>query len=154
MTKGTALVLGLVLATAFSQYAMAHCEVPCGIYGDQRRFEQMLEDQETIAKAVTSLSELMANMGHDPVSINQASRWIATKESHATNIQHTISQYFMSQRIKADSDGYVEKLTAAHAVMVAAMKCKQTADSATPAALKTAIEQFYAVYEGKTATTH
>ena len=25
---------------------MAHCQVPCGIYGDQLRFEQMLEDEQ------------------------------------------------------------------------------------------------------------
>ena len=29
----------------------AHCQVPCGIYGDQLRFEQMLEDTKTITKA-------------------------------------------------------------------------------------------------------
>ena len=37
----------------------------------------------------------------------------------------------MAQRIKPDSDGYTKKLTAAHAVMVAAMKAKQSADPAT-----------------------
>ena len=34
-----------------------HCEVPCGIYADQMRFEMMLEDTATIAKAITNVNE-------------------------------------------------------------------------------------------------
>ena len=52
----------------------------------------------------------------------------------------------MTQRIKADSDGYTEKLTKAHAVMVAAMKCKQAADPATAEALHKAIHAFEKAY--------
>ncbi|MCH5372980.1 MAG: hypothetical protein JJ992_03310, partial [Planctomycetes bacterium] len=44
---------------------------------------------------------------------------------------------------------YIKKLTAAHAVMQAAMKCKQTVDPATADALKEAIYNFYRAYEGK-----
>ena len=32
--------------------AESHCQVPCGVYGDQRRFEELLEDTTTIAKAI------------------------------------------------------------------------------------------------------
>jgi len=126
----------------------AHCQVPCGIYGDQRRFEQMLEDHTTIAKAIDSIVDLSAK-GEDPQSHNQLSRWVATKEDHATRIQETIASYFMAQRIGADDDKYEEKLTAAHAVMVAAMKCKQNADPATAEKLRAAILDFYRAYEGK-----
>jgi nickel superoxide dismutase len=55
----------------------------------------------------------------------------------------------MTQRIKPDSEGYVKKLTAAHAVMTAAMKCKQTTDAANAQALREAILDFYRAYEGK-----
>jgi nickel superoxide dismutase len=142
-------VAGMALMTA--RQAAAHCEVPCGIYTDQLRFEQMLEDTKTIAKAITSIHDLSAEMqdGADAQKINQVTRWVTTKESHATNTQHIIAQYFMTQRIKADAEGYVKKLTAAHAVMVAAMKCKQAADPATAETLKEAILDFYRAYEGK-----
>jgi len=137
----------LVVATSNAQQAFAHCEVPCGIYADQRRFEQMLEDQETIQKAIISINELAAKS--DALSKNQLTRWVVTKEEHATNTQHIIAQYFMTQRIKPGSEGYAKKLAAAHAVMVAAMKCKQSVDPATAATLRSAILDFYRAYEGK-----
>ena len=128
-----------------------HCEVPCGIYDDQMRFEQMLEDTATIAKAITSINEFVDNMQGPPTAkgINQTTRWITTKENHATNIQHIVSQYFLTQRIKSSNDKYVDQLKAAHAVMVAAMKCKQDADPATAETLKNAIYDLYRAYEGK-----
>ncbi len=138
-------VAGLVVLQG--RFAVAHCEVPCGIYADQMRFQQMLEDTETIAKAITNINDLTGKS--DAQSANQLVRWINTKETHATNTQHTIAQYFMTQRIKSDNDNYVKQLTAAHAVMVAAMKCKQSADAATAEALKKAILDFYRAYEGK-----
>ena len=128
-------------------YVFAHCEVPCGIYGDTRRFEDMLEDQATIAKAIGEIRSLSG--ASDAKARNQLARWVSTKESHATNTQHVIAQYFMTQRIKADQKDYVKKLTAAHAVMVAAMKCKQDADPATAKALRGAILDFYRAYTGK-----
>lgn len=134
------------------QSALAHCEVPCGIYDDQRRFEDMLEDQETIAKGMGQIREMAGKS--DPLSVNQTVRWICTKETHATNIQHTISQYFMTQRIKADKEGYAEKLAAAHAVLVAAMKCKQNTDAEVADALKAKILDFYRAYEGKEPELH
>ena len=125
-------------------YLAAHCEVPCGIYDDGARFRQMMEDQTTIAKAIAGITDLVDT--HDATGHNQLARWVATKESHATNIQHTVAQYFMTQRIKAADAKYVEKLTAAHAVMVAAMKCKQAADPATAEALDKAIYDFRNTY--------
>ena len=139
-----------------SHFVAAHCEVPCGIYADQRRFEEMLEDQATIAKAVASMEEIGGRLASDPSvqDINQIGRWTSTKEAHATNTQHIIAQYFMTQRIKPGADGYAKKLTAAHAVMVAAMKCKQTASDATAAALRKSILDFYRAYEGKEPDFH
>lgn len=112
----------------------------------------MLEDQETIAKGIGKIREMAGSS--DPQSVNQTVRWINTKEAHATNIQHTISQYFMTQRIKADKEGYAKKLAAAHAVMVAAMKCKQSAEAAPAEVLKEKIYDFYRAYEGKEPQIH
>lgn len=126
-------------------YLAAHCEVPCGIYDDPARFTAMYEDQSTIAKAIDNIVESAGT--HDATGHNQLARWVSTKESHATNIQHTIAQYFMTQRIKSDDPKYVEKLTSAHAVMVAAMKCKQAAEPETAKALHDAIHTFQHAYD-------
>ena len=61
-------------------------KVPCGIFADQHRFEQMLEDQSTIEKASRLINELSGN--NDALSVNQLSRWVATKEDHANAIQN------------------------------------------------------------------
>ncbi|MAI72447.1 MAG: hypothetical protein CMM01_16265 [Rhodopirellula sp.] len=138
----------IAFACAFTSLAMAHCQVPCGIYGDQLRFEQMLEDEHTIAKAQAQINEMTAGE-ITAQKVNQMARWVAAKEDHATKIQNTIAAYFMAQRIKADNKNYVKQLTAAHAVMVAAMKCKQSADPATAEVLKKKILDLYRAYEGK-----
>ena len=52
-----------------------------------------------------------------------------TKEQHASNIQKTVSEYFLTQRVKTDkSQKYIDLTTTLHQVLVAAMKCKQTVD--------------------------
>ena len=51
--------LCLVTFTCLSAIsAHGHCQVPCGIFADQHRFEQMLEDQATIEKAGKLIAEL------------------------------------------------------------------------------------------------
>ena len=85
----------------------------------------------------------------DAQSVNQIGRWITTKEDHATKIQQTIASYFMAQRIKVDNPKYVKQLTAAHSVILHAMKCKQSADPATAKGLEKAIFDLYRAYEGK-----
>jgi len=144
-------------ATSAAPAPAPHCEVPCGIYSDQMRFEMMLEDANTIAKSIASVKEISDGFSAGPPdakTINQMTRWINTKETHATNTQHIIAQYFMTQRIKADSEGYTKQLAAAHKVMVSAMKCKQDADPATAETLKKAIYDLYRAYEGKEPTFH
>jgi len=140
-------IAAVILATGFQQPAGAHCEVPCGIYGDQLRFELMLEHQSTVAKAQKMIGELAS--ATDAQSKNQLARWIANKESHATKIQTVIAQYFMHQRIKPKAANYVAQLTSAHGVMLAAMKCKQSVDGKTGDALKAAILDFHKKYEAK-----
>jgi len=144
-----------LLATAFVLCAQAlvfaHCQVPCGIYGDQLRFEQMLEDEHTISKAQLMLHEI-GDGDVDAQAVNQMGRWVIAKEDHANKIQQTIASYFMAQRIKPDNANYDKQLKSAHAVIIAAMKCKQSADPATAVVLEKAILTFYTEYEGKLPT--
>ncbi|QDU53938.1 superoxide dismutase [Ni] [Aeoliella mucimassa] len=137
----------LIMSLPTAGRVLAHCQVPCGIYGDERRFEEMLEDTQTIAKAITQIKELSGT--HDANGHNQLARWVSTKEAHASNIQEIIGQYFLAQRIKSDKENYVDQLKAAHGVIVAAMKCKQSAEPATAKALEEAIHDLYRAYEGK-----
>lgn len=141
-------LIAALSVVAFVSFASAHCQVPCGIYGDQLRFQQMLEDEHTISKAQT---EINAGVEGEVTAqgVNQLGRWVSTKEDHATKIQETIASYFMAQRIKTSDPAYGKKLMAAHAVMLAAMKCKQSADPATAKALEKSIFDFYRAYEGK-----
>lgn len=147
MTRCYSLASLLVVAVATADRSAAHCQVPCGIYTDQLRFEQMLEDTETIAKAIAQIGELSGT--HDPTGHNQLARWVVTKEDHASHIQEIIAQYFLTQRIQPDAENYVVQLKAAHKVMVAAMKTKQAADPATTETLQKAILDLYRAYEGK-----
>ena len=127
--------------------ANAHCQVPCGIYDDHARIHSMLEDVTTISKALKKMDELASKT--DARSRNQWTRWVNTKEEHASRIITVMSEYFLTQKIKpadkkkvADRKRYLETLADAHAVMRAAMKCKQRADSAHATTLKAAIEHF------------
>ena len=137
----------LIFGSVSTSNLFGHCQVPCGIYGDQNRFEQMLEDQSTIEKASKQITELSGKK--DAQSMNQIARWVATKESHASAVQNTIADYFMAQRIKSSDSKYEDKLTKAHAVIVAAMKCKQSVNAQNASALKEAILSFHKAYEKK-----
>jgi nickel superoxide dismutase len=135
-----------------SPAAALHCQVPCGIYTDQLRFESMLEDTKTIAKSIAQIGELTSKMQNgelDPMTVNQATRWVTTKEDHASHIQEVVAKYFLAQRIKSDNPEYTNQLITAHKVIVSAMKTKQAADPATADALKAAILDLYRAYEGK-----
>lgn len=149
----TAMATGMaasVLLTIGQPAVWAHCEVPCGIYDDQARIDQMLEDSTTIGKAVTQILELSGKT--DAQSLNQLTRWINTKEIHATKIQDTIAQYFLNQRVKPARQGtqafndYIMRLVQHHAVMIAAMKTKQTVDPQRVVGLRKAIEAIAVYY--------
>lgn len=149
----TAMATGMaasVLLTIGQSGAWAHCEVPCGIYDDHARIDQMLQDTTTIGKAVAQILELTGKT--DAQSLNQLTRWINTKEIHATRIQDTIAQYFLTQRIKPVRQGtqafndYSMRLVQHHAVMVAAMKTKQSVDPERVGGLRAAIEAIGVYY--------
>jgi nickel superoxide dismutase len=132
--KQSILVLGLAVLAAMLAPAPAgaHCQVPCGIYDDAARVAHMYEDAATIEKGMRAMAELAGK--NDPQSQNQLMRWVMTKEDHASDIMTTIAEYFLAQRVKpvapdaADFAAYQRKLVEHHAVLVAAMKCKQNSD--------------------------
>ena len=131
----------------------AHCQVPCGIYNDHGRIDAMLEDVTTITKAIAQINEL--SQQHNAISFNQATRWVSTKEEHASHIITTVAEYFLTQKVKAvpASDtgyqAYLQSLALHHHVMRAAMKTKQTVDPKSAAALREAVEELGKLYPKK-----
>ena len=132
MTKYKLIITCIIFFTVNINELLAHCQVPCGIYNDAARIVQIEEDIATIKKAMTMIGDLAGRT--DPQSLNQISRWVTTKESHAQNIQETILNYFLAQRIKEKQKGdegrqkYVDQTLLLHQLIVVAMKCKQTVD--------------------------
>jgi len=124
-----------------------HCQVPCGIFDDPKLVAELKEACATITKALTQINELAANMNAQ--NFNQMTRWVNTKEEHCSKIITQISEYCLCQRVKpvgapqspftAEED-FMNALKAHHAVMVAAMKAKQTVDVSAGANLDAAID--------------
>ena len=121
----------------------AHCEIPCGIYDDEARINELLEHVSTIEKSMNHIMAISKEKDHDA---NQLVRWVMNKEDHANQLQHIVTQYFMTQRIKLDAKGYERKLGLLHQMLVYAMKCKQTTDLGNTAKLTAAINEFKALY--------
>ncbi|CAB1078933.1 hypothetical protein D1AOALGA4SA_6652 [Olavius algarvensis Delta 1 endosymbiont] len=140
----TILAVLLPLSIAVSTVS-AHCEIPCGIYDDQLRTQLIAEHAGTIEK---SMQQIMALGQADPVNYNQLARWVSNKEAHASEIQHIVSQYFMTQRIKPDQPKYPAKLTVLHKMLITAMKCKQTTDLAHVNDLRKYLKEFEILYFG------
>ena len=122
----------------------SHCQIPCGIYSDAVRIFQINEDLTTIEKAMQKIIDL--SLKSDPRSLNQLNRWVTTKEDHAKNIQKIVSSYFLTQRIKIDTQDYSEKVILLHKILVSAMKCKQTTDKQNISYLKSHLETFSKIY--------
>ncbi len=125
-------------------HAQAHCQVPCGIYDDAARVTSMLEDAATVQKAVTSLASLAGKT--DAQSLNQSVRWVQNKELHAQRIIETLSNYFLTQRVKPGQDDYATRLARHHAVILAAMKAKQKASADAAQVLRESIQALRAYY--------
>lgn len=124
LKKQVSLVILLFLIPI--QSTLAHCQVPCGIYDDHMRVRAMLEDAETVKKAITQINQLASK--RDAQSQNQLVRWVINKEEHAQKIISTMSDYFLTQRVKPDTEDYNQRLARHHAVILAAMKAKQNTD--------------------------
>jgi nickel superoxide dismutase len=127
-----------------SQPLHAHCQIPCGIYDDHARVQAMLEDAITVEKSTKLIAELSGKL--DAQSQNQLVRWVMNKEKHAQNIISTISDYFLTQRVKPSHKDYAERLMKHHAVIIAAVKAKQHADIKHSKSLKESIEALLPYY--------
>jgi nickel superoxide dismutase len=148
-TWSLVLAAGLLFSSAS---AWAHCEIPCGIYGDDLRFSLIEENLTTVEKSMQQIEALSG----DPANINQLTRWVNNKEVHADQIREIVTQYFLTQRIKipADGDGaaykaYSKKVVLLHQMMVYAMKCKQTTDVANVKKLHDLAHEFKGMYQAK-----
>lgn len=150
MKKFLTLAFFLTLIILSQSTIFPHCEVPCGIYNDEMRFTMLIENIQTIEKAMQQVIQLSEE---SPQNMNQAVRWIMNKEKHAEEIQNIISQYFLTQRIKNVESGdeqaaekYIEKLTLCHQILVYAMKTKQTTDLDNVKKLTSLVGKFKKVY--------
>ncbi len=137
-------LLAVVVLLLAPQAGLAHCQIPCGIYDDHARVQAMLEDAATVEKAAKLIGELAGKS--DAQSQNQLVRWVLNKETHAQNVIATISDYFLTQRVKASQEDYVERLKRHHGVIVAAMKAKQNADVKYAVALSDSIKALAGYY--------
>ncbi len=150
MKKGM-LIMSLGIICGFMASSIyAHCEVPCGIYDDQTRITLIKEHIKTIEKSMVQITKLSSEKHNH---INQIVRWINTKEEHANKIQHIVSQYFMTQRIKltdakdaAATAKYQKELALLHEILVYAMKAKQGTDTVYIEKLNKTIKAFEASY--------
>ena len=147
----TALVLVLFMLV-IAPDVFSHCEIPCGIYGDEIRFYMLEEHITTIEKSMTMIVELSQQ---EDTNYNQLVRWIDNKEAHADYIQEIVSQYFMTQRVKPVSEEdvekyekYIGKITLLHKMLISAMKMKQTTDLEHTKEFKTLTADFRTAYFG------
>ena len=135
------LIMSLSVLLFSAGNLLAHCEIPCGIYDDEMRMSLIMEHAGTIEKSMTQINELEKGG-----NANQLVRWVTNKETHANEVQHIVTQYFLTQRIKFDAPDYDKKLAALHEMLVYAMKCKQTTDVTNVEMLRQAAEKFHKLY--------
>mgnify|MGYP006292550283 CR=1 FL=1 len=139
-----------ILLMAQGNKSYAHCEIPCGIYGDSLRIEQIEEHIRTIEKSMNKIMELSKE---GEKNYNQLVRWITNKEEHAKKIQDIVSQYFLHQRIKPAVpeneeayEKYVTHLKLLHEILVYSMKAKQTTDMEYIEKLRMTVDKFEDAY--------
>ena len=137
------IIVGCFFIFILSIQAYAHCEIPCGIYDDEMRIKIINEHIVTVEKSMKQIIELEKEKHHNS---NQLVRWIMNKEHHADEIQEIVTQYFMTQRIKLDTENYEKKLGLLHQMLIYSMKCKQTTDLTNITKLKSIVDDFEALY--------
>ncbi|PXA04161.1 superoxide dismutase [Coraliomargarita sinensis] len=144
MTKK--LLLSLLLSLAAAVSANAHCQVPCGIYGDELKFGELEQHVETITKAATQIRELSDKDELTAQDHQQLVRWVNNKESHASKIIDEAANYFLAQRIKPDQEHYKDKLELLHHIILYSMKSKQSSGAEAPETLGKKIAAFKGLY--------
>lgn len=140
------LFLSLFLVLSYSQALFSHCQVPCGIYDDGRRFAEMLEDVKTIQKACVKMNELSKETTAE--AQQQFVRWVQAKEDHAERIIRSVSDYFLAQRLKVNMKNYLVLLKEFHGVILGAVTAKQKTDVVVVEKLDFLIRHVQDVYNG------
>ena len=100
----------------------------------------MLEDAKTVEKSIKEINGLEKKT--DTQSINQMIRWVVNKEKHADKIIQTLTDYFLTQRIKSSDKTYVEQLKQLETVVKLCVKAKQQVDLSIASQLTSAITAF------------
>ena len=144
----TGLALGMALVPAPVE---AHCQIPCGIYGDEMRFQMLEEHITTIEKSMKLITELSADPGNNG---NQLVRWVMNKDSHADEMASIVTKYFLQQRLKLDDPQWAAKVKPCHEILFYSMKAKQTTDQANVEKLRAAVAGLKKVYFTKKQAEH
>ena len=150
------LIVSVLLLTTLclvpARTVFSHCEIPCGIYDDRMRISMIAEDITTLEK---SMKQIVTLSNQKEKNINQIVRWIQNKEDHANKIARTVTQYFMTQRLKpvkeegsTEHRAYLDKLTTLHEMLFYAMKAKQTTNLSNVEKLRFLLDRFSKAYFG------
>lgn len=140
-------IITFALASLFTAASLsAHCQVPCGIYGDELKFDQLEQHIETIAKSGKLVRELSAKDALSAQDQQQLVRWTNNKEAHAQKIIDEAANYFLAQRIKPGAEHYAEKVELLHHIIVFSMKSKQSVESEPVETLAKKLAAFKAIY--------
>ena len=151
MKRKTVLVIvTIALVSLTASKALAHCQIPCGIYDDPARFTLMAEHITTIEKAMKTIIDLS---NQEKPDYNQLVRWVQNKDQHADELGEIVTYYFMAQRIKPPEDEvgeahqkYVEQISSLHQMLVYSMKAKQTTELGNIEKLRALLESFRTSY--------
>lgn len=127
----------------------SHCEIPCGIYDDQAKIQELLLHVDTIEKSINQITSLESA---EVLNGNQLVRWVMNKDEHADAIKTEMATYFLSQRIKfpksdAGNENYIKQLELTHRISVYAMKTKQSTDLENVSLLRTSLQEFSDLYQ-------
>ncbi len=143
---------GLALTMAMMPAPVeAHCQIPCGIYGDEMWFQMLEEHITTIEKSMNTIVELSADPG---MNANQLVRWVVNKENHADEMASIVTKYFLQQRLKLDDPQWAAKVKPCHEILFYSMKTKQTTDQANVEKLRAAVGALKKAYFTKKEAFH
>lgn len=150
--------LSLLFCASLALRAGAHCEIPCGIFADEMRFDMIDEHLTTIEKSMTEIVRLSAE---GEKNYNQIVRWVVNKEEHCAELREIVVVYFLDQRIKPAEERsgeahrkYLEQLETLHAMLLSIVKCKQTTDTEHVTKLRELRARLYVLYFGKDHVRH
>ncbi len=151
-------VAALLIGLGVTSLLYGHCEIPCGIYGDQMRFDMWEEQMTTVEK---SMNEIIRLSKEATPNYNQIVRWVENKDKHADDIREIATQYFLAQRVKPTDASdqkayaqYLKKLEVLHKMIVHAMQAKQTTDLDHVTQLRALAKEFHNLYFGPAEKAH